>query len=253
MFFLLSKILLFLISPFTWVFICLVLSLFSKKPNRKRNYAIISVVLLLLFSNEFLFNEIEKKWEAPPIKIENIGNCDFAILLGGFSNYDTVSSKVRFTEAADRFCQTLQLYEQKKVKKILISGGSGSVLHQDETEADKIKTFLMSLNIPASDIVMEMTSRNTHENAVNSASYLKKHEPNAKCLLITSAQHMRRAMGCFKKTSLNITPYSTHFLAFQRRFDLDILILPKPLIISRWEGLIKEWIGYFSYKIMGYI
>jgi uncharacterized SAM-binding protein YcdF (DUF218 family) len=253
MFFLLSKILLFVISPFTWIFIFLILSIFSKTPNRKRNYAIVSIFLLLLFSNEFLFNEVEKKWEAPSVKIENLDQYDYAILLGGFSNYDTVSSKVRFTEAADRFCQTLQLYEQKKVKKILISGGSGSLLHQDETEADKIKAFLQSLNIPESDIVMEMTSRNTHENALNSASYLKKHEPGAKCLLITSAQHMPRALGCFKKVSLNITPYATNFLAFQRKFDIDILILPKAHILSRWDSLIKEWIGYLSYKIMGYL
>lgn len=229
------------------------MALFSKKPNRKRNYLIIGIVLLFLFSNEFLFNEVEKKWETPPSTIDNGSTYDYAILLGGYSYYDTVYARIKFIETADRFCQTLQLYEQKKTKKILLTGGSGSILHQDETEADKAKTFLLSLNIPESDIVLDMTSRNTHENALNSAAYLKKHAPHAKCLLVTSAQHMPRALGCFKKTGLNITPYSTNFLAFPRKYDIDILILPKPYVVSRWEALIKEWIGYFTYKVTGYL
>ena len=181
MFFMFSKILLFLISPFVWAFTLLILALFTKKPNRKRNYLIICCLILLLFSNQFLFNEVEKKWEAPATKFENVDNYDYAILLGGFSSFDTTYSKVIFSEAGDRFCQTLQLYQQKKVKKIFISGGSGQLLHQDRTEADKIKTFLISLNVPESDIVMEMTSRNTHENAINTSNYLKKHDPSARC------------------------------------------------------------------------
>jgi uncharacterized SAM-binding protein YcdF (DUF218 family) len=253
MFFMLSKILLFLISPFIWAFILLFFALFTKKPSRKRNYLIISSLILLLFSNQFLFNEVEKKWETPAVKIENVDKYDYAILLGGFSSYDTATSKVNFTEAADRFCQTLQLYQQKKIKKIFISGGSGQLLHQDLTEADKIKTFLISLNVPESDILIEATSRNTHENATNTAKYLKKHDPAARCLLVTSAMHMPRALGCFKKAGLNVTAYPTNFLAESRKFDFDILVFPKPYILSRWDSLIKEWVGYFTYKILGYL
>lgn len=253
MFFLFSKVLLFMISPFVWAMILLLFALFTKKPNRKRNYLIFSFLVLLLFSNEFLYSEAGRTWEAKPTKIENLDKYDYAVLLGGFSSYDTAYSKISFTEAADRFCQTLQLYQQKKVKKIFISGGTGSILHQDLTEADKAKSFLLSLNVPETDIIIEAVSRNTHENAVNTASYLKKHAPNTSCLLVTSAMHMNRAMGCFKKEGLNVTAYPTNFLIGRRKFDFDILVLPKPYILSRWDALIKEWIGYFSYKIAGYI
>ena len=253
MFFLLSKILLFIISPFIWTFTLLLFALFTKKPNRKRNYLIFSAIIVILFSNEFLFNEAGRKWEAPPTKFENLDKYDYAILLGGFSSYDTAFSKVNFNDASDRFCQTLQLYHQKKVKKIFISGGSGSIINQELTEADKIKIFLISLNIPESDVVIEAVSRNTHENALNTAAYLKKHDPKAKCLLVTSAMHMPRAFGCYKKVGLNVTAYSTNFLTERRKFDFDILVVPKPYILSRWDSLIKEWIGYLTYKVMGYI
>jgi uncharacterized SAM-binding protein YcdF (DUF218 family) len=253
MFFLLSKIFIFLLSPLFWVFVLLVFALCTKNQKRKRNCLIIGILLLVLFSNEFLFYEIERKWESPPTKLENLDTYDYAILLGGFSSFDTAFTKVKFNELADRFCQTLQLYQQKKVKKILITGGSGSLMHQDETEADKIKVFLRSLNIPESDIIMEMTSRNTHENAVNTAEYIKKHDPKARCLLVTSAWHMHRALGCFKKTGMNVVAYSTNFWTEPRKYDFDILVLPKPFVMSRWNSLIKEWVGYLTYKVMGYI
>jgi uncharacterized SAM-binding protein YcdF (DUF218 family) len=253
MFFLFSKLLFFLLTPIFWVFFLLCIALFSKQPNRKKKFVVISLLVLYLFSNKFIFNEIERKWDIPFTKLENVGKYDYTIVLGGFSSFDTTYAKVKFSDASDRMWQGLQLYYQKKVRKILISGGSGSILHQDETEADKVKAFLLSIKVPESDIIMEMTSRNTHENAVYTQAWLKKHDPNARCLLVTSAAHMRRAMGCYKKEGVNVTPYSSHQISDSRKFDYDILILPQAITLDYWNSLIKEWVGYAAYKVVGYL
>jgi uncharacterized SAM-binding protein YcdF (DUF218 family) len=252
MFFLISKVLSFLITPFFWVFVLLLMALFSKKANRKKGYLIFGILLLFLFSNNFLFNEVCQKYESPFTKLEDVENYDYAVVLGGFASFDVTYSKIKFGETSDRLWQTLQLYHQKKAKKIFISGGSGLLLHQDETEADKVKAYLISINIPETDVIMEMTSRNTHENAVNTQHWLKKHDPSARCLLVTSALHMRRALGCYKKTGLNVTPYSTNKLSDIRRFDFDNLILPNVDTMYKWNLLIREWVGYVTYKIMRY-
>ena len=253
MFFLISKVLFFLLTPIFWVFTLLGIAMFSKQPNRKKKFLIFGFLVLYLFSNKFLFNEVERKWEFQLTKLDNVGKYDYAIVLGGFSSFDTTYAKVKFNEASDRMWQGLQLYYQKKVKKILISGGSGSILHQDETEADKVKAFLVSIKVPESDVIMEMTSRNTHENAVFTQAWLKKHDPGAQCLLVTSASHMRRAMGCYKKEGVNVTPYATHQISEPRKFDYDILILPQAITLDYWNSLIKEWVGYAAYKVSGYI
>ena len=253
MFFLFSKLLFFLITPVFWVFVLLCMGIFSRQPKRKRIYLIVCLALLYLFSNEFLFNEAAKKWESSFTKIENIGKFDYAIVLGGFSTFDTAYSKVKFSESSDRLWQALQLYYQKKVNKLFISGGSGSLYHQDETEADKIKTFLISINVPESDVIMEMTSRNTRENAINTAMWLKKHDSKARCLLVTSAAHMRRALGCYKKAGINVTPYTTHQISEPRKFDFDILLLPQSSALYNWDSLIKEMIGCLVYKVVGYM
>ena len=42
---------------------------------------------------------------------------------------------------------------------------------------------------------------------------LAKDYPDATCLLITSAWHMRRSKGCFDRVDLTYTPFSVDFLA----------------------------------------
>jgi uncharacterized SAM-binding protein YcdF (DUF218 family) len=253
MFFFLSKILVFLISPLVWIFVLLLFSLFSKKPNRKRNLLIFAVLLLFLFSNKFLFNEVIGTWELKPEKISSAEKFDYVIVLGGFSKYDTVYNRVQLTNAGDRIWQAYKLYKEKKAAKIFISGGAGSILHQEITEADKVKNVLLKMQVPENDIIIEALSKNTHENAQNTMEWIKKHDSGAKCLLVTSSSHMRRAWGCFKKYDPNIKYYVSDIKHVYRVYDPDVLLKPDADVLNNWDSLIKEWVGYGTYKIMGYL
>jgi uncharacterized SAM-binding protein YcdF (DUF218 family) len=253
MFFFLSKLLTFLLSPLVWVFGLLIAALLWVKTKRRRKLLASGIILLYLFSNQFICNEACRVWEYPFTKLENAVAYDYAVVLGGFSTYDTTFSRLKFEDAADRFIQSYQLYQQGKVKKLFITGGSGSVLHQEETEADKVKDFLISLKVPDNDIIMEKASRNTHENASNTADWLAKNDPNARCLLVTSATHMHRALGCYKKAGINVFPYTTHRLTDTRRFDPDKLFVPNARSLVKWDSIIKEIVGNLIYKVAGYI
>jgi uncharacterized SAM-binding protein YcdF (DUF218 family) len=252
MFFLFSKVLAFIFSPLIWAFTLLIFALFNKKPNRKRNLSIIAVMVLFLFSNEFLLNEAMAKWESKPVKLHKSENFDYAIVLGGFSNYDTAFSRMQLTANGDRIWQAMRLYKEKKVRKIFITGGSGKLLHQEITEADKAKIALISMQIPEKDIITESLSRNTHENAQYSTEWLKKHDPGAKCILITSASHMKRALASFKKFDRTMVAYPTDFRSEPRKYDVDILIKPNSETLFEWDILLKEMVGFYIYKIMGY-
>ena len=52
------------------------------------------------------------------------------------------------------------------IKKIVFTGGSGSILHQDMKEGKYAEQFLLNLGIPSADILIESESNNTRENAV---------------------------------------------------------------------------------------
>ena len=253
MFFFLSKLLTFLLSPLVCVFVLLFLALFYKKAKSRKKFLLTGILLLYLFSNEFICNEVYRVWEYPFTKIEQGGTYDYAVVLGGYSNFDTTYSRVKFSDAADRFNQALQLYQQGKVKKLFLTGGSGSVLHQEETEADNIKDFLISLKVPEQDVIVDKVSRNTHENATCTADWLAKNAPKASCLLVTSASHMRRALGCYKKAGVKVIPYTTHRLTDPRKFDPSTLFVPSATNLTKWDIFLKEIAGIVIYKIVGYI
>ena len=69
-------------------------------------------------------------------------------------------------------------------------------------EGKYAEQFLLNLGIPAADILIESESNNTRENAVFTQKLLTQKMPAAKCLLITSAFHMRRSIGCFNKVGM---------------------------------------------------
>jgi uncharacterized SAM-binding protein YcdF (DUF218 family) len=210
-----------------------------------------AVLIFYLFSNSFIRKEAYRYWEYPFTTFKD--TCDYAVVLGGYSLFDYSASRITFTESGDRLFQSYQLYQQGRVKKILLTGGSGSVLHPEKTEADKVRDFLISLKVPEQDIILENASRNTYENAINTAQWISKNDSSAKCLLVTSALHMPRALGCFKKTGLNIIPYTADRLSEPRQFDPENLLIPNPDNLNKWSFLFKEMIGILAYKMKGYI
>ena len=256
MFFILSKTLAVLIRPINWVAFFLLVALFSKRPKRKRRSLILAVACFFFFNNHFIFNQVIRWWEDETITADEIqAPYDIGILLGGYSNPYIFPSTDRhnFSDRANRFTNALELYYEGKIRKILLTGGSGSLLQNVASEAMQMKQFLLKIGIPESDILVEANSRNTHENALFSKQLLEKEFPEAKLLLITSAWHMPRAKRCFQKVGIHATPYSADFFSEGTRFAPESWLFPYRQGFIRWEYLIKEWVGIVIYKLKGYI
>ena len=135
----------------------------------------------------------------------------------------------------------------------MLTGGSGFILFgADQSEAIIARKYLLRLGIPDADIILESESKNTHENATLTKKILDNQYPNAKCLLITSAWHMRRSMGCFTKEGIEYTPFSVDHIGEQNRLVPASLFIPNSETIYRWELLIKEVVGSIAYKLRGY-
>ena len=253
MFFIFSKILTFFISPIIWILALLLYAVFSKNQTKKRRCLIFALVFFLFLSNLVFVNEAFQLWEVPAIKNENLEKYDIGIVLGGMISYDKSLDRMQFHSGVDRLLQAIDLYKKSYIKKILFTGGSGSIKYLDNKEGIWIKKYLITIGIPEEDILIESESRNTHENALFTKRLLDSNKINGKYLLITSAFHMRRSVACFKKVGLMVKPYSTDRFSGPMKFELDFLFLPKIEAISDWELLIHEMTGYFIYKIAGYL
>ncbi|CAN5232046.1 YdcF family protein [soil metagenome] len=255
MFFFLSKTLSYLLKPIVIICGLLIASLLLKNPRWKNGLRIIAVSSLLFFSNDFISNEVMRSWETGVISFADISKkYQYGILLCGVAKVEVgPKDRVYIGSAADRVNHTLQLYKMGYISKILISGGSGRIIDVGEREADELASLLKLMGVPSDDIVVENQSRNTHESAVEIKNILEKITTPDQCLLVTSAYHMRRSLACFDKVGWHMDPFSADIVSHYRNFNFDVLFIPKTESISLWNTLIKEWVGYVTYWVMGYI
>jgi uncharacterized SAM-binding protein YcdF (DUF218 family) len=249
MFFILSKVLAFLLYPLLYVFVLLLIAIFSKNAKRKRKCLLFGVGLLYLFSNSFLLNRFAKAWDVAPGKLEKGKVYSTAIVLGGFSSDDSKGQGL-FTIAADRFIQGLLLQKTGRVKNILISGGNGNLNPDNFREGAWVKYQLKAAQVPDSCVLIEDQSRNTLENASLTRALLQKHNQQGPYLLVTSAFHMRRSLGIFKKTGLDVIPYPCNYMAGTGDASIGELV-PNAEVIGKWNTYIKEVVGLTVNLVLG--
>lgn len=256
MFFVLSKILNYLTMPLVIVCICLLLYLIIKRQPWKKIFCWTGFGLLFFFSNDFMANEVMLIWEpdaTPYIDIKK--KYEYGIVLTGVTSSElTPRDRVYFHKGADRVTHTVQLYKLGKIKKIIVSGGSGRLLDTGVREANDFMDVMTMMGIPAEDILVESQSRNTFESAVEVKKLLEQRliKPS-ECILITSAFHMRRSIACFRKAEMEMDTFTTDFYTHRRTFTPDVLLVPRIEAMLIWQRLIKEWVGFVAYKIAGYV
>jgi len=245
MFYIASKLLAFLSQPIIWIFILLIIALYYKSQRRK--ILIISISLFYFFSNSFIADEVTRLWEIK--RFTPSLTYDVGIVLGGIADYDKITKAHNFNKNADRLMDAEQLYHKGIIKKIMLSGGNGLLFNDGYIESEAMRDYLLANKIPMTDIIIENTSRNTMENAMNSAEILKEKYIEGSFLLITSANHMRRAQLCFKKANLETTAFPTDCTTSYRSTGYEYILFPRAEALERWQDLIHEWIGYIVYKM----
>lgn len=249
MFIILSKIFGFLLQPLAWITICLLLS-FAIQTHWKNRFRKLAVAIFILFSNGFLFEEVQRLWMVPPMEDRNIPeDITTAVVLGGFSNYDQTLERIQFHQAADRFWQAFRLSHQNCIDTLLIAGGSGRIREPENKESKFVRRFLEDINYTKAVILTEENSKNTYENALFSKELIGA----KKILLVTSESHMRRARACFEKQGFEVIAYTTDRQVGKRKFYFEHLILPNFGVLGAWTGLFHEIIGYLSYSTADYL
>jgi uncharacterized SAM-binding protein YcdF (DUF218 family) len=253
-FFYLSKLLAFLLSPMFWAFVLLVYAVVTKNTVRARKLVITAVCILYLSANSFLVDECFRAWE-PVTKDYRMKKNEYqaAIILGGIGDIDLRRNQINFGYSADRLFQVLPLYHKGFVEHIVFTGGSGSIEFPEKKEGLYVKKYLLSIGIPDSVLIIESESRNTYQNAINTKRMLDSLEIDGRFLLVTSGSHMPRSMAIFKKAGFkHIDPFVTNRHSGNRRFTLDHLLVPNPGAMLSLQQLIHEWVGFLIYKLRGY-
>jgi uncharacterized SAM-binding protein YcdF (DUF218 family) len=243
----------FLLHPFTWVIILLLLAVFTYNQKKRKRMLVWALGLTLFFSNSFIVDEFVRIWEMDVTPVWEIDpNVKTAIVLGGGVYYDIETDVVSYGGNADRYLGVLRPYHENRITKVLVSGGGANYLAQNVKEGEMLKRLYMLCNVDSADILVEDKSLNTYQNALYSKPILEDLGAK-KFLLITSASHMRRAVACFEKQGVNVVPHPVMKSVGKRRYQIDHLLVPRIMNFHKWSALIHEWIGFASYKVRGYI
>lgn len=251
MFFILSKLLYFLVSPFNWLLIFVIPAFFSKDPKRKKRWIIISTCWFLFFSNPYIIHKLILNWQVPQKTVAQGEQYETGILLAGFVGFEYKNKQGYYGSASDRFIQAVRLYKLGHIKKILITGGSGSLWRQEYKEADFVKEQLQEMGVAATDILSENQSRNTYENAINSKKLLDSLQVKGPYLLITSAMHMKRSQQVFAKAGVATVAYSCNFNAINNPQQFAGAVIPSYNAFNNWDIYLKEVVGLLVYKLTG--
>jgi uncharacterized SAM-binding protein YcdF (DUF218 family) len=224
--------------------------LWMARSRRRRGLRLVGVVALLLLTiavmpfGQWMAVPLEARFPVPslPERIDGI------IVLGGGVDawISRAHGQTELNDAGDRVVEAAILARRHPEARVVLSGGEGTMLAYGEQEAEYELALLIELGVPTERIVLENRSRNTYENAVFSREVAKP-RPGEAWLLVTSAVHMPRAVGCFRHAGWQIVPY-----------PVDFRTGPSPradFALTEHLGLIdfatKEWIGLVAYRLLG--
>jgi uncharacterized SAM-binding protein YcdF (DUF218 family) len=172
------------------------------------------------------------------------------IVLGGAISPEASAARgePQVNEAAERVLAFATLARRYPEARLVYSGGSGALISNQAKEADQAVVLLERLGIPRARIEIERRSRNTAENAVFTKALVQP-KLGERWLLITSASHMPRAIGIFRKAGFPVDAYPVDWRTGEegdafRPFDRISRGLPRLDVATReWVGLIVYWLA----------
>ncbi len=255
MFFILSKLLGFLILPSGILLVLWTILLLQKNRAKSSPLGWLTWLLTyLLFCPAFVMF-LGRQLEYPENRVPAHKTFKVAVVLTG----NIITPEVNFPDhlhlkgSADRLWQALRLYKEGKAEHILISGGDTGILSKSSLlEIDLARQFLLRNGVPSTHILLDRKARNTHENAIYCSEIIKKKYPGEEILLITSAFHMKRALGCFHKAGLKAFPFPSDFIGAHKSPDLSDFT-PSAGSMAVTELFWKEQIGTLIYRFKGYL
>jgi uncharacterized SAM-binding protein YcdF (DUF218 family) len=254
MFFYLSKVLGFVTVPSNLlIFTGLFGLLLTATRWRRAGMRLMGAALLLLAVAGYsplanlLIEPLEDRF--PPWNASR-GAPDGIIVLGGAINPEVSAARgaPQLNEAAERITAGVELARRYPSAKLVYSGGSANMIFINAMEADQALTLMLGLGVPRERLVIERRSRTTAENAVYSKQLLRP-QPEQRWLLVTSAAHMPRAIGVFRKAGFAVEAYPVDWRTRGPGDLVPFNVLSGGL--ARLDTAAHEWIGLLAYWLAG--
>ncbi len=212
--------------------------------------AAVFAAVTLLPVGTWLLAPLETRFPVPA----SPGRVDGIVVLGGSfaAGLDRPGGTVPLNDAAERLTAFVELARRHPAARLVFTGGIGAIDRDRPTEAALAQRFFREIGFDARGVEFDAAARNTFENAVQALA-LARPAPGERWLVVTSAYHMPRSVGCFRAAGFPVVAWPTdHRLPAEAGGWLtDDLGLDPVRRLARLELAMREWGGLLAYWLMG--
>jgi uncharacterized SAM-binding protein YcdF (DUF218 family) len=171
------------------------------------------------------------------------GPIDGIVILGGGEDARVAAARHvhALNMAGERMTEAMALARKYPQARVVFAGGSANIVLGDAIEADAAARLLEDIGLEPSRLKLERQSRNTFENALY-AKQIADPKPGERWLLVTSAWHMPRAMGIFRKAGFPVEAWPVDYRTVGPADALVPFYSPSEGL-RRLDTAVREWIG----------
>ena len=195
--------------------------------------------------SDFLLKPLENAW--PPLSEDTNKTWPQAIVVlgGGTIQGSPEAGKGQDTLSSDALKRAVYAYSLCDTFAVPLIFSGGKVFEYDqEPEAVVAGRLFESLGLNRNRIILETTSRNTWENARETAKLGVE-----KAILVTSAYHVKRGVFCFERNGISVIPAPTDYKCERgQRYDFLSFMPSMTSFKNTWLAL-HEYVGLLYYVI----
>lgn len=253
-----AQLLSFACQPLSWVIVLLALGLIvmQHRPLLGKRLCTAALAVLVLIGWQLPINTLMHQLETRSPALDpyaSLDNYAGVVVLGGALERSVMwkpKGRIALNNGAERMTVPVGLMQRNPQLKLLFTGGEGSLVKQELTEADRAKIYFDLMGVDGSRVIYEARSNTTFDNAVMSAELpgVDKTQP---WLLLTTAAHMPRSLAVFRKVGWNVTAYPVDFRTPDTTtgwFDYSL-----EGGAQRWYYTLHEIAGFWAYRLAGRI
>ena len=232
---------------------------FRARPRLQRACQWLTVAVLLICGNGWVVAALTRGLEGRHLPLDPVPTADAILVLsGGVHGRIPPRASIEVGDAGDRILYGAALFKEGKAPRIFCTGNVATGGVAPRPAAVDMAELLGLLGVAAADVVTEVRSENTHDHAVELCPMLAR-EGVRRVLLVTSAMHMPRAVGVFRRgcPSVEIIPAPTDFRA---PYDLplpwyrrSVNLIPTPRSLLDFSDVAHEYLGLSYYALRGWL
>ena len=237
----------------------LLLLLFTRKQRTGKIILSVGIILFTLLSYPALSNTFLRRLEYRYPPLISTETSDFAagevqpqvrwiVVLGGGHISDPkipVTSQLSGASLV-RLIEAIRLHNQIPGSKLILSEGK---VFDSVPGAETMAEVAKALGVKQEDLILESESRDP----IEEARIIKSIVGNDEFILVTSASHMPRSMGMFKKLGMQPIPAPTGYIMKEKQGISPGDFFPSSDELRKAEGVIYEYLGLLLAKLRGQI